>query len=260
MFDFTTNQLYAPKQERDAFVLGNFIHKMLHFYYRGLIEEKKPYQSLEDTVMFTEAILWNDDKYEVLNHDQKNFALNTIKEYVGYYISDDIIPLETEKLLSKLIYEDDKIAILYEGTPDLIFSNKYKTPYPMDHKSESAKRNVFGLDNQFLAYPMLTGADKIFRNAIGLQKTKSPSDKFYREMFSFPQRTIEKWKNNTIQIGIKIVESYRSNNWEGHYSMCEGNPIDRSGCMFQNICRMAEENWHYELETNFKKLEGLYYR
>jgi hypothetical protein len=208
-----------------------------------------------------ESSLFLEDEFDVLNNEQKQFILITFKEYVGYYITEDIIPLAVEELLSKIIYEDDKQVIVYEGTPDLIYcTEKDDTPYPMDHKTESARRNFYGLNNQFLGYPFLTGAKKIYRNAIGLQKTKKPADKFYRDPIAFADGVFKTWSNNVVEIGKKIIGSYSEDKWEGHYSMCEGNNIHRSGCIFQQVCDKSEVNWAYELETEFVKVKGLYYR
>lgn len=257
-FDFTTNKNYALEEEVKYFGMGKFVHKALARFYTCLKEEMEFMEAFNDTVKYTESKLTSEFD---LNFEETQFLLKNIKDYMSYYMNDKYIKkvLEVEKTFSKLIYEDSTIAILFEGTPDLIYENYESQTEVMDHKTESARRKLFGLNNQFLAYPFLLDNNRIYRNAIGLQKTKPPADRFYREMYSFPQGKIEHWKNNMVDIGKDIIESYRTNKWQARHSQCETNPIHRSGCMFQEVCRMAPANWEYELETEFVKTSGLYY-
>jgi len=242
---------------------GLAIHELLADYYNG----KKNNLDFNDNV--TNAV----KKFEVsamsingLLVEDIDLCISTFHEYTQFYQDRDKFEIiSVEELLSKVLYEDDDYTILYEGTQDLNTRREQDTIVPVDHKSEKAKYTPSQLSNQFMGYCILTGSNRIERNAIGFQTTKKPVEKFYRTMFSYSNVILAWWVRTTLKKAAKILDSYEKDEWVPNFYACD--TLYRRGCGFRDVCKEPESMWPDILDKDYvhvelydrKKLKGKVY-
>jgi hypothetical protein len=229
---------------------GIAIHELLADYYRG----KKAGLDFNDIV--TEAV----KKFEVsalsingLLVEDIDTCISTFHEYTQFYQDRDHFEIvAVEETLSKVLYEDDNYTILWEGTQDLI-TYRQNINVPMDHKSEASKMTPTQLSNQFMGYCVLTGENRIERNAIGFQKTKKPVEKFYRTMYSYSNAQLKYWVTQTLKKAAKILQSYEQDEWIPNFYACD--TLHRRGCGFRAVCIEDESMWPQIIEQNYVHVE-----
>jgi len=227
---------------------GTALHFLLAEYYKRV----KDGRSFE--VCVTEAI----DAFEPaaidmngLIADDVNKCVATFHEYTQHYRDDNFVVLTVEEKLSQIIYEDDDLQIIYEGTMDMNVQRSDGDIIPFDHKSESAKFPVSQLNNQFMGYCVLTGSNRMIRNAIGTQTSKKPAEKFYRLMYSYPTEKLQWWRRMTVKKVKEIVEHYKNDDWNISGNLYACDTLFRRGCDFRDVHSEEESEWSRILNENY---------
>lgn len=230
---------------------GSGIHLVLKYYYLGV----KAAVPFDDNV--SEAIKKFETEAMSINGlvvEDIDKIISTFSEYTAWYRDRDKFDiLSVEEPLSSVLYEDDNLVILYEGTQDLNVLTSEGIVMPYDHKSEASRYTPSGLSNQFIGYCYLTKGNRMMRNAIGFQTSKGPGEKFYRTMFSYSNEKIEWWKQETIKKAFRIMESYKKNEWTPNLSACD--MLHRGGCPFRPVCLEGEGMWEVLLEKDYVHVE-----
>lgn len=228
---------------------GTAIHHLLANYYRGMQSGVEFDANIENCIALfdTDALGING----LLVEDIPLIA-STFYDYTSHYRDKDNFKiLSVEESLSKVLYEDDQYIILYEGTQDLNIQKIDGDIMPVDHKSESSKWSVSQLNNQFLGYCFLTGSNRMLRNAIGLQKTKPPAEKYYRTMYSYSNAIIDWWKRMTAKKGLEILAHYAADDWNLSGNLYACDTLFRRGCGFRAVCSEEESEWERILNEEY---------
>lgn len=225
---------------------GIAIHELLASYYTGKRD------GVDFDVNVTKAV----EDFQISALDINGLIVEDIDrciavfhEYTSWYQDRDNFEIvAVEETLSKVLYEDDDIVILYEGTQDMVIRQQ-GVIIPFDHKSEAYRFPVSLLSNQFMGYSVLTDEPRIIRNAVGFQEKKPVEEKFYRTMYTYSQLQLEWWKRETIKKGLRIIKSYRDNDWPAHFSACDS--MHRKGCPYKPVCTEDVRLWPEILERDY---------
>lgn len=261
-FDRLANQGYIIPPS-DNIMKGTLVHAALAAYYNSKSEDpleriREGVKAINDTVLSGREF---EGRVEHISLSEEDIGLvqNSFLQYCGHYKDRDanLDVIGTEVKLSKVLFENDKIVIVYDGTIDLL-ERRQGLVVPWDHKSESGKYPISALTTQFVGYCFLTDSNMLIRNAIGLQKSKKAEEKFYRDMFNYPQAFIEKWKHDLIEECFGILYAYETGKWPMRTSSCEKSSVNWFGCPFKDICLGDPDDWERSLNASFKKTEELY--
>lgn len=254
-FDITVNKKRGPSSKPANMARGIAMHELLATYYRS--------QGLEG-LSFDQAVEKAVTDFQISSLDINGFLLDdtdmvltTFHEYTQHYRSRDenLKILAVEEKLSRVLYEDDRYVMLWEGTKDLLVERTDGDILPYDHKTEKSKWNISQLNNQFLGYCFLANSNRMVRNAIGFQTSKPPSEKFYRTMYSFSHSAIAWWRETTISKIKEILVHYEKNDWDvsANLNMCD--LMYRKGCDFKAVHTEDRSDWAAILERDYVHVE-----
>lgn len=250
-FHRRANLKRGPASAAPQLAIGTAFHQLLAEYYRQIAAGKTIDQAIE---LSKEAFEISSLSISGLDLDESPRIIQTFLDYCEHYSNDHFEILAVEQKLSALLYEDDEHKVLYEGTVDLIIRNQQDMIEPWDHKTESAKYHVSGLGNQFVGYCFLTNQPRMVRNAVGLQKSKKPEERMYRQMFTYSQAFIEWWKTNTATTAIQMMQSYKKDIWPAKLNACD-TMHHFKGCPFRSVCNAGPNMWDIMLEEEFVHVE-----
>lgn len=261
-FDRLANKGYIIPPS-DPLMKGTLMHAALKGYYDAMKEGLSSLEGMQIGIKELNATILKGHEFDghteaiTLSEEDIQLVQNTFLQYCAHHKDEKIDVVFTEEKLSKVLYESEKLVIIYEGQIDLL-ERRSGIVIPWDHKTESGKYPVSALTNQFVGYCFLTDSNMLKRNAIGLQKTKKAEEKFYRNLFNYPQTFIERWKHDVIEECFGILYAYETNKWPMRVSSCEKSSVNWFGCPFKDICLGDPDDWERSLNGNFKKTEELY--
>lgn len=224
------------------FSRGSFMHKVLEHYYRGKLLKKEgndKYKNLDHGQIISLAI--EDARYyavkESIDSPTVNEVLERLELYFKKYYSDGWEPLFVEQPFSKVLFEDERLLILYEGQIDLIVRNMSGSIIPVDHKGQSRKSTPIPFANQFTGYSWVTGSERFIVNQIGFQSSiKEPDKLFRREELYIPFEKQEEWVEDSVRWVRRMLESKDTNYWSKNRTSC-----DKYGrCAYLPICESVK--------------------
>jgi hypothetical protein len=246
-YDNVFNRKYIPITRAVPLERGSAIHIMLDRYntlrkYRdrwGIQSVYNPHRahSLVDIVKICIRVFEHAAIKMDLAIEECDDMIRVFKEYVEYYQNEPHETLAVEEVGSKVLYESPELVIIYETKIDWITRLHHIPVLPWDHKTYSRRGPMSQLDDQFIGYCWMLNVLNIGINRIGFQTTVAPKDKFLRPIFSYPQRVIDGWVQNTIWWVMQLREHYRTGIWPLNETSCD----KYSGCPFQLVC-MTEPN------------------
>jgi hypothetical protein len=177
------------------------------------------------------------------------YALDTMDQYMKFWVNDSWVPLEVEVVKGKILYEDDEIRILWKAKLDLV-TDTNQGIYPMDHKTMKQRRDTNSMNNQFMGQCIIQESRSVIINKIGWQTSLKPEEKFVRAFVPYtPQRLME-WQSEILPYYAKLMMMYtESGYFPPNFASCEGK---YGNCNFYKpVCgdnpEMREEN----LKLNF---------
>lgn len=175
-------------------------------------------------------------------------ALETCIQYFDHYKNDYWVTLETEVVKGKVIYEDDEIRILWKAKLDWIVDTNQGI-YPVDHKTQKARRTKIKLNNQFMGQCTVLNTQGMYINNIGFQRSLKPEEKFTREMMSYSADILEEWRTEIVPYwAYKLLEYTENEYFPPNYTHCE----NKFGmCQFVGMCGTTRNSREDELKTNF---------
>jgi hypothetical protein len=184
-----------------------------------------------------------------LEVEDAEWVLDTCANNLNHWKYDGIKVLSVEEaFITPAIYEDDEFALYYEGKIDLIAEFPTLGKSCLDHKFRGRRTDEVILNNQFIGYSFYTGANVVYVNEIGLQKTLKDGDKFRRQPLSYTQAHIERWKKDVIFWG-KQIDFYLQNNTFPRIF----DPFNCKGCHFRGVCEASND------EAMLRKLKQDFY-
>jgi len=250
-FNLVFNETRSPLAKPDYLERGSLIHRMLQTYYT-LKKYRTRWQqnntTHEDVINICIRVgQWYAIKQQ-LDVEEVVEILFQFKEYCRFYEHDgwDRI-IAVEQVGSLVLYEDDKICILYEMKPDLVLQLDNGI-IAIDHKTAKQRKQPSKLANQFMGYCFGLGINNIVVNKIGFQKTLKPHERFNRHTLSYPNDVLEEWRDNTVWWIRQLLEHIREDYWPANFTSCD----KYAGCVFQDVCVKERVAREYELMRSFE--------
>lgn len=179
-----------------------------------------------------------------------SWVLETCSQYAEFYRNDHWIPLETEVVKSKLLYEDDEVKILWKAKLDWTVDTNQGI-FPVDHKTMAQNRKSTKLNNQFIGQCLIMGTQNVFINKIGFQTTLPPKEKFIRELKSYSQAQLAEWQGEILPYYAKLLLMYNETGYfPPNFDSCEGR---YGNCNFlDKVCSSDPDQREHELKLYFQ--------
>lgn len=175
-------------------------------------------------------------------------VLDTCEQYATFYRNDHWVPLETEVVKGKILYEDDEIRILWKAKLDLLCDTNQGI-YAIDHKTMKQRRDTQSLNNQFMGQCLVTGQRSMFVNKIGFQTTLKPEEKFLRAMVNYSAPRLMEWQSEILPYYAKLLLMYSETGYfPPNFSGCEGK---YGNCAFIDVCGSDPDMREETIKANF---------
>jgi len=218
---------------------GDLGHFLLENYY-NLIKKEVPFNEAVEYCIAQGREHYQD--YHVTDLVTLEWTIKTFVQYTDHYRNDGMFIHSVEQPFSIVIYESEELIILYQGKIDLEATLPLVGKVPIDHKWRAMKADYTPLDNQFIGYAVHTGADFVYVNEVGMQKSYEPAKKFRRLPLVIGEGVKERWIKNTIQWGKILDHCLQNDSWPQSHLKVAPMGISQCGkCSFQSICN-SENN------------------
>ena len=255
-YNFSEKELLTYLKEPYPFKRGSAISKYLALWY---LARKREYVN-DKLIAFENRLMRRMARDQAFTHsdgtDDTMHIATRLKGYFNKYRSEPYKVIAVEQGFSKILFEDENVKFIYSGRPDLVvdFGNGAGIG-PIDHKSESQKRDLREFQNQFIGYCWGLGVNTGMINYIGLQpRPKNTREEMLevlrRSAFTFSNDQIRRWLEDTTAWCHRIMRAIvnqkylRSWNCDGMYSRC----------LYYSICSSrnpAEEL--INIKTNYER-------
>ena len=210
---------------------GQLCHDILHKYYDELKASRNKLASRTKALEFGR---YKASFYGAIDTPRAMEILDNMGQYFNYYSNERWLPIDTEQIHKKVIYEDDEIAVLYVCKIDVtVTGESADIPLmPVDHKTYDRWFDPLIGDNQFTGYTTILGVDWITINKIGFQKSYGPEKKFRRvKLGPYNEPKKEEWIHNTVRLCKDMIFCLETGTFPmrrsqcGMYGGCKGLPI-----------------------------------
>lgn len=241
----------------DAMVAGTLMHKYLEIYYTALGMGLSKELASREALAFNPDAKDETDKHQYpLGKEIRQQIVNRFIEYTMVYQSDYEVGLgqrniiriaenglpfdTTEKLplveqgFSYELLNTSEYLFVLEGRIDFI-GNISGNPIWMDHKLQFRKRQLYKKRIQFRNYSLALGYNLGIINYIRMAKEGS-KDTFVREPISFSTRENQIWREELIDIYVRILRDKAEDNWihRANRDSCDGKYGYK--CQFTDVC------------------------
>lgn len=223
---------------------GTIIAKWLEIFYKNKIKPRQSFiRVLANPIVWIRRFV---DKCKCTQPEAVSYFLSCTA-YAERYKNEDWKPVLVEKGFSKILYEDEKLLVIFEGRPDLILETPSGELIPFDHKTTSRQYEIYPHNNQALAYCWACGGVKFGYNYI---KFLSKSIDFYRQVSAFSPAQIKQWEERTIWWAKRIAEAI--NSAEFVPSLNCSNQFGK--CSYTTICEATNDSIRaFVIKSQFKK-------
>ena len=211
---------------------GSLIHDILECYYKELKESRNRIASVKKALELGRAKI---NTYNSIDVPRGIEILDNMGQYFSYYMNDKWLPVETEKIHKKLIFEDEELAILYIAKIDVVVMGDDQFPLmPVDHKGYDRWFDPLSLDNQFTGYANQLDVNCITVNKIGFQKSYTADKKFRRVKLTYTEARRAEWVHNTARLVKDMVFCMETGTFPMRRSQCGM----YGGCDMLKICEI----------------------
>jgi len=252
---------------------GSIVHKILEVYYQslidgfgrdiaianGMIAGQLYYTGCPDCISNT-CKVHTGEKYSgtvnvPLESEKKpykktgyNWIVETMGQYFDFYKNDHWIPLESERVRGKILYEDDEIRIYWKAKIDTLVDTN-QSICPLDHKTMSQDRSTTPMNNQFMGQCLVTDTRMMIVNKIGFQTSLKPPEKFKRAVMTYSADKLMEWQSETLPRHMyNLLNCHETEYWPMRHTSCE----DKYGkCQFHDVCNADKSLREDELKGNF---------
>ena len=191
----------------------------------------------------------NEDKFPGIKNasdEEISHLLDTFDQYINYYRNDHHTIIDVERVISKMLYEDDEIRVLWkakvdrtEDTVDGIISRDYKT--------SSRRGPTLSLNNQFMGHCLVLSSPYVIVDKVGLQKTLKPEEKFERVILNYSRDRLVEQVKNIAHWAYRYIEYIERGYPVSNYTHCD----KFGGCIFRHICSSDRSMREDELRQHF---------
>lgn len=279
--DFRHNRLLISSGGKsNSLEVGSLVHEVLETYYKGIISGLSRTQAIGHGLAAGELYVrgcatctgWTSteirppcghapDKYPgVQNTPMESTkapsrigwkdALNTCEQYFDYYKNDIWVPLEVEKVMSKVLYEDENIRILWKAKIDCLMDTNSGI-FSVDHKTMRQRRDTLSLNNQFIGQALVTERRAVWINKVGFQTSLKPEEKFTRVYMSYTADRLLEWQSEILPYwAYKLVEYTEGDYFPPNFTHCE----NKFGvCPYKEVCESDRDMREETFRLNFIK-------
>lgn len=244
-FRFVHN-LVPISGKSNSLEIGSLLHKMLEAYYKNIRDGFPRAGAISYGIAAgDDYILSGDDGNGLHNTPADNvkhkngsikyigykWVKETFEMYCNHTASDSWIPLEVEKVMGEVIYEDDEIRLLWKAKLDLIVDTNQGI-YPVDHKSMKQNKDTLSLNNQFMGQCVLMKTRNVIINKIGWQQSLKPGEKFLRQVMSYSASRLTEWLGIAAYYAKYLVSLNESGYFPPRFSYCD----KYFGCSMKEVC------------------------
>ena len=261
-FRHNLNKTLPLIHKAKALDLGTLAHEGLGVYFTLLGEGKDYSTRMEACLMKIREFSSNPDQSNS-NPEEVDVILSAVEQSCDYWRAEDENSLEVLAVETPFAYElfsDDTVRIIISGKIDLLVNfkgigrNASYERLPIDHKTFSRESMLLRKSNQFINYCSAVESNYIVINRIGLQKTKSPEEKFKRLPLSYDPIYIKNWKDNlTAMLLNEYLTAVASGAWVEKPTSC--NKFNRL-CEYYPICDSSgQDSKDHKLENEYIAVE-----
>lgn len=222
---------------------GSLVHLILQEYNRALIAGSKrqdaivigmdagnKFYTTESTNIPLENVK---SERGYLKEVGYNYIVSTMEQYFERWKNSHWTPIEAERVVGHVIYEDDEIRILYKAKIDLMIDTYQDGICPVDYKTMKQKRDAISLNNQFRGQAILTKARTVYIEKIGWQSSLKPEEKFTRQPMSFSAAILAEQIQTIVYYAKTLIALQESQYYPQRFTFCD----KFGGCIFRNICQ-----------------------
>jgi hypothetical protein len=246
-FRFNMN-LVGLKGKSPSLEMGSIVHTIIEYYYKASMQGATRANSIDLGMRAGRAMANNNEETKNATSEDIELVFTTMEQYFDYYKNDFWIPLEVEKVIAKVLYEDDEIRILWKAKLDALVDTNQGI-FPTDHKTMKQRRDTLSLNNQFMGQCLVTGTTQVIINKIGFQTTLKPNEKFTRPVISYNTDRLVEWQGTILPYYAKLLLMYEeAGYYPPNYTHCE----NKYGfCPFKDVCEAPPNLRENELKNNF---------
>lgn len=236
---------------------GSLVHLILQEYNRALIagtkrqdailigmEAGQKFYTTESTSIPEENIKAKNGHIEKVGY---NYIVSTMEEYFERWKNSHWTPIEAERVVGHVIYEDDEMRILYKAKIDLMVDTYQDGICPVDYKTMKQRRDATSLNNQFRGQAILTKARTVYIEKIGWQASLKPEEKFTRQPISFSAAILAEQINTIVYYAKTLIALQESQYYPQRFTFCD----KFSGCLFREVCKSDPQNRQAVLNQHF---------
>lgn len=277
--DFRFNHnLHAVGGKSNSLEVGSIIHKFLEIYYGCIIDRMSREQAYGHAMTAAQLYIagckyctdfqptpeipkplcgHKAGDYPGVHNTPKDsegyktgwqWALQTCEQYLEHYRNDHWVPLETEVVKSKVLFEDDEIRILWKAKLDLV-TDTNQGVYPCDHKSMKQRRDTISMNNQFIGQCHIMGTRGVYINKIGLQTSLKAAEKFERKIVPYSEARLMEWQSETLPYYAKLLLMYaETGHFPPNFSNCESK---YGNCAFLKVCESNPDDRERVIKLHF---------
>ncbi len=246
-FRFNQN-LIGLKGKSSSLEMGSIVHTVLEYYFKAVIAGANRTNAIELGMRAGRS--YSEDSTNVSNSTPEDIelAFTTMEQYFDFYKNDSWVPLEVEKVIGKVLYEDDDVKILWKAKIDVLMDTNQGI-FPVDHKTSRQRRDSLSLNNQFMGQCLVTDSDRMIVNKIGFQTSLKANEKFTRAVIAYNSERLMEWQSEILPYYAKLMLMYNEQAyWPPNFTHCE----NKYGfCQFKDVCSAPPNLRESELKDGF---------
>jgi len=187
--------------------------------------------------------------FSVATDEDKELVFKTMDQYFEFWKNDSWTPLFVERVVGKVLYEDDELRILWKAKVDVGVDTNQGI-FPVDHKTMKQRRDTLSLNNQFIGQCLVMETRQTWINKIGFQTTLKPQEKFLRVPMSYSADRLIEWSSEILPYWAKMYLMFQEGGYyPPNFTHCE----NKFGvCAFKDVCEANTNMREEELRINFK--------
>jgi hypothetical protein len=231
--DFRFNRhFHSVRGKSVSLEMGSAVHINVEHYNKAIISGVTRKEAAGFGMIACEEYMRSDEWVNGTD-DDKQTVRNTMEQYYEYRKNDSWVPLNSEFVRGKLLYEDEDIRILWKAKLDLE-TDTNDGIFPVDYKSMKQRRDTTSLNNQFIGQCLVSGTQRMIVDKIGFQTSLKVEEKFTRHVVNYSYDRLLEWRTVILPYWAKIYLMYaESGYWPPNYTQCE----NKYGfCEFRMVC------------------------
>jgi len=254
--DYQFNQNLIPITGKgNPIECGSLLHEILKVYYQKIRAGEARWPAINSAKQAGEVLFKEmqnvplDNVVHPNGHVQYigwNYILATMDEYWEHYSNESWTPIEIEKVVSEVIFEDSDVRVLWKAKLDMTVDTNQGI-YAVDHKTMKQRRDTISLNNQFMGQCVVTHTNGVIINKVGWQKTLKGNDKFTRPMMCYSSDRLDEWKQIVGYYAKYYIELNESGYWPPRFSFCD----KFNGCLFRGVCESDRSMRDEEIKLHF---------